>query len=232
MKKGLAFVFLLIGSYLMSNAQRPLEEKYISPNFEKFNVHFFNNISRKYGIKKKNLWGKTKRINTAKGRYIILYYYDDGTGYNYYEYDSNNTLKRRVTEWNDGFTDDIYTMPYRIYKDFYKNGNIRFKGVSRSRFYIGNVYYFFANGKKEKIENTDSGYRFNYERVVEYCKQNGIDILNKGDSVRVFKIKYENLPSWSIESSNIKLRRTDIIVLNGETGTIIKEYQRPFPSKH
>ena len=220
------FIILLLSISLFANSQKSVGRQFISSKFEKFDIHFFDKISSKFKIKKEAFWGKHKKIRRRWG-YVELDYSGEGTGYSYTEYNTMNIVKRKIYESIDEFTEDVYIGPFRIFKTYYKNGNIKLKGVSRMQFTIGEIFLFTESGKIDKVINTDSGYIFSYQKVFDFCQIKGINLSNTA----MKKIKFENHPAWSIETADKQMRQWNIIVLDGETGMIVKEYQRAFPRK-
>ncbi len=66
---------------------------------------------------------------------------------------------------------------FSIVKLFYKNGNIREKGIQFNNGSEYGIWYKFdESGKLTEEENTDEGYQFSWDDVVEYCKKNKIKL--------------------------------------------------------
>lgn len=123
---------------------------------------------------------------------------------------------------------------YRSDKFYYKNGYIKNKSLSFNMGSpVGILYHFDKSGKLIKEENTDEGYHFTPENIVEYCEKNNI-VLPKGYHesgfyTRVRKDVLNGKKVWVIE---YLIPDGDIqkVVLDGQTGKEMERETVPFVS--
>ncbi len=110
---------------------------------------------------------------------------------------------------------------------YYLNGNIHSKGIaSWLGFSINKGYKYDKEGNLTETIDYDEGYEFNYEKVLQFCRDNNIDILwRKGPSNNtVNKITTENRRKvWNIDYFNLKTGKIDFYQLDGHTGEIIQK---------
>lgn len=199
----------------------------LTPDFEKIDTTFFKNY-------KSELTSLEKKNNNIKIKNNVKSYFNkDSRGMNYTEYDSNNNLLKEIIESEDQFTVREFPAPtIEIYKEFYKNGNIKTKGMgSVLGFNIGKSYHYDDKGKLVEEKDHDKGYQFDYVKVFDFCKKKNIDFQSQKDksNVKIEKIVYEGIPCWFIANNNTK--EYDFYILDGKNGAVLKEGKMPLPQK-
>lgn len=122
-------------------------------------------------------------------------------------------------------TREIVTPYLTIYKEYFANGNIHIKGLdSWLGCEIGNQYFFDERGQLIKVNQTDVGYDFNFEDVLNFCKKAKI-LLENNRHCRIQKRVFEGLNVWHITAIYPKYYEKNkyvTIILDGKTGNIEK----------
>ncbi|SMO89003.1 hypothetical protein SAMN06265171_110134 [Chryseobacterium rhizoplanae] len=121
---------------------------------------------------------------------------------------------------------------YKSDKFYYKNGYIKNKSLSFNMGSpIGILYHFDKSGKLIKEENTDEGYSFTPEKIVEYCEKNKINLPkgyhDSGYQTRVLKQDFEGKKVWRISHQTAGDTIVEII-LDGKTGKELQKKTVPF----
>ncbi|WP_346883959.1 hypothetical protein [uncultured Algibacter sp.] len=104
---------------------------------------------------------------------------------------------------------------------FYPNGNLKIYGSQFPNKFNCNIWkYYRKDGSIEKEIDYDKGYLFSWQDILDFCKQNDININKNSTSIK--KESSVNNPlwiiTWSIENAKLKS-----VVLDAKTGKIIKE---------
>lgn len=196
--------------------------------FEKLDTSFFTRLSPLSKMENKLL--PEQVIFPFKKKNITLH----NTGRNLYQFYKHSTINNTVElELEVNLSGGIY---YREKIDelfyygeiYYLNGNMRSKGItSRLGFSIDKGYKYDDDGNLIETIDYDDGYEFNYEKVLEFCAKNNIDILSKAGPQRntILKVTLENGKKvWVINYHNIKTNKTDTYQLDGRTGKIIQKW--------
>lgn len=151
----------------------------------------------------------------------------------------NNEIKsiNELTYYNNS--------PFFIRKEFYVNGNIKEKGlcIINGDFYKGTWYYYNEKGDLIHSINNDAFFKYSWENVVEFIKENDI-VLSLGKpngEVKFSSIKSTptklfpessvkdsgqvvSIPLWTITWRNPGSSLNDYteVILDGNTGRMIR----------
>jgi hypothetical protein len=131
--------------------------------------------------------------------------------------------------YGDGYAEEIiYTDKiFKLTKDFYKNGNIKQTGLTfiKGEFMKGLWQFFDSSGNLSHEIDYDSWYKFTWEDVQRFLRENRVDIQDVNTNItrtwkegeeRVWVITYKTTPD-----KNGNYIRT--VTLNGNSGKIQKE---------
>ena len=121
---------------------------------------------------------------------------------------------------------------FSIVKNFYPSKNIENKGVSfNNGSPVGIWYYFDESGKLIKEENTDEGYDFTPENIINYCEKHKINLpkgyQDSGYQTKVLKQEIHGKKVWFI-SYQISGDQIKEIYLDGKTGEEMRRKIVPF----
>lgn len=121
---------------------------------------------------------------------------------------------------------------FSIVKNFYPSKNIENKGISFSNGSpVGMWYYFDESGKLIKEENTDEGYDFTPEHIINYCEKHKINLpkgyQDSGYQTKVLKREIDGKKVWLI-SYQISGDQIKEIYLDGKTGEEMSTKIVPF----
>jgi len=107
---------------------------------------------------------------------------------------------------------------------YYLNGNMRSKNISSwLGFSINNAYKYDEKGNLIRTIDFDQGYGFNFDKVLNFCKNNDIE-LQANKMNKLTKATLENGKKvWNINYFNGKTNKIDFYQLDGETGEIIQK---------
>ncbi|WP_326981329.1 hypothetical protein VUJ46_13800 [Chryseobacterium sp. MYb264] len=144
----------------------------------------------------------------------------------------------RQDSQNPGYLEELYKDDdyFILDKFFYENGNIKKKGISFNKgSSIGIWYHYNEEGNLTKQEDTDFGYLFKPEDIVEYCKKNNIELSKgyherNGYQTRIYKNEVDGKKVWLISYIN-SLNKQDKeikLILDGQTGKEIKREEFPY----
>ncbi|MFL0062334.1 hypothetical protein, partial [Tenacibaculum maritimum] len=151
-----------------------------------------------------------------------------------YFLEENELLVKRMSQSFGYGKHIIYPNSYfSITKLFYKNNNIKEKGISFNNGSEYGVWHEFdENGKLIKTINTDEDYGFDWKAVILYCEKNKIPLTKgfkefDGFQTRIFKNEIDNRKLWEItcQISGDELLK---ITLDGETGKELKKEKLEF----
>ena len=90
---------------------------------------------------------------------------------------SNDDFFYEQYGYGNGYTTAIYPHDsyFQIVKNYYTDGKIKEKGVAfHTGHPVGMWYLFDESGILVDCKNTDAGYSFTYEDVINYCHSNEI----------------------------------------------------------
>lgn len=179
----------------------------VDNKFEKFDEIIYK--------KNKTTQSSSVSINLPDGKYIEMINVNSGAAY--YE-----TAK------------DSY---FTIVKDFYKNFNIKFKGVginSNPLGYKKGIWYEFdESGKLIKEIDYDKPFKFTFEDILKFCEKENITVekgpilQSTGWHTTISRGLENNHPYWSIEW----LKKPDVlekITLDGITGKVVSRTERQY----
>ncbi|OCA72753.1 hypothetical protein BBH99_02900 [Chryseobacterium contaminans] len=146
----------------------------------------------------------------------------------------NKTATFVSAKIGSGYTEYFKDSYFIIVKNYYSSKNIENKGIAFNEgSQVGIWYYFDESGKLVKEENTDEGYGFTPEKVVEYCEKNKIE-LPKGyhESGYYTKVRKETLNGKKVWVIKYLIPGGDIqrVVLDGQTGKELEKKVVPFVS--
>ncbi len=208
MKKILIFIWLSIF------IQCQVQEK------DSFAIPVVNSSSEKFDIK---ILKQKNRLDTF-----------------FLSYNNESTIVRQLQDQSYGFIDRVFYQKtyFTLIKKYYRNKNIKDKGISFNEGSpIGIWYHFDETGKLIKEENTDEGYTFTPEDLVKYCKKNNIELSkgyheSEGYQTSVYKSELNGKKVWKISYliSFNKQEKEVKLTLDGQTGKVIKREEFPYDS--
>lgn len=152
---------------------------------------------------------------------------------NSYEVDLKDSHVSQFS-YADGYVEEI-TYKGQLFKrtkDFYKNGNIKQQGLTfiKGEFMKGVWQFFDSSGNLSHEIDYDSWYKFTWEDVQRFLRENRVDIQDVNANIartwkegeeRVWVVTYKTTPD-----KNENFIRT--VTLNGNSGKIQKEeWTRP-----
>ncbi len=118
---------------------------------------------------------------------------------------------------------------FKVNRKFYQNFNIMSKGLLFNNGSKSGVWYEFdKKGKLIKETNTDVGYDFGWDKILEYCNKNNI-ILEKGYpkqggiKTEIYKNDDDGNKVWEISYYDYKKEQYLGVTLDGKTGKLLKE---------
>jgi hypothetical protein len=129
---------------------------------------------------------------------------------------------------------------FQIINRYYKSGKIKLEGQIFQNFFQKGVWKEYdEEGKLLKETDYDKPYKFTWEDILKYIKKRKLDMNAYGFEVtRSFGFDTENIgketekPFWAItynkSEENMLL---GVVIMDGITGEIIKEYTEPYPSE-
>lgn len=147
-----------------------------------------------------------------------------------YEKQTNNEHKV-FSRGNIGFGEVTYfnNSFFKRVKSFYPNKNSRKKGVSFNNGSKYGIWYEFnEEGKLIKEINTDEGYTFGWDKIIEYCEKNNI-ILEKGYpkqggiKTEIYKNEEDGNKVWTITYYNYKKEQYLGLTIDGKIGKLLNE---------
>jgi disulfide oxidoreductase YuzD len=234
MNRILIFLSTIIFSSSCNSQKREIEYSNtikvdkLTPDFEKFDTTFLKKEKNKSNTLQENSLENNKVTDNVKA-----YFNENSSGINYTEFDSYNNILKEIIETKSEFTVKKYLTPLIIVnKVYYKNGNIKMKGIANILgFGIGKVYYFDDKGKIIEGKDYDKGYKFDHTDVYDFCKKNNIDLSNQKDAsnIKIQKIIHEGIPCWYIANNDSK--GYDFYILDGKNGSLLKKGKTPLPLK-
>jgi hypothetical protein len=230
---------LIIANFNLSVAQNDTckinkKEMYMKNHNSKFEKQDFSIINQLFSLVEKDKDYRDslpRQISFPfKGKSLLMKRRLNGTTYYYIKRDSLNNILIKF-EFNVSPTGGgIY---YREYIDelfqygetYYSNGNLRSKGInSWLGFQLGKVYKYDEKGNLTETINHDEGYDFTYEKVLEFCKENSIELQSDKIMNRLKKgIIEDGRKVWRIDYNNPKTHKRDIYRLDGCTGEVLLE---------
>ena len=129
-----------------------------------------------------------------------------------------------------GYGDGFVTLTYghdsyfKVSKHYYADGKIKEKGVAfHTGHPIGTWYLFDESGNLAAEKDSDAGYLFTYEDVINYCINNDIPLtkgyVRGGYQTRILKqgADWKNLKNWMIDYQSAEDKTTEI-TLDSKTG--------------
>ncbi|WP_228414511.1 hypothetical protein [Chryseobacterium sp. SNU WT5] len=138
------------------------------------------------------------------------------------------------TSANVGFGEVKYNEEtyFSFVKNFYPSKSIENKGIAfNNGSPVGIWYYFDELGNLIKEENTDEGYDFSPEDVVEYCEKHKIQLpkgyQDSGFQTKVDKREENGKKVWKI-SHQISGDEIEKLILDGKTGKELSKKIVPF----
>ncbi len=134
-------------------------------------------------------------------------------------------------DYSNGYNKSTYIKNSNFYivKNFYLNGKIEIKGL---RFNNGSEYgiwyEFNEKGKLIKETNTDIGYDFGWDKIMQYCDNNSITLekgypKQGGIKTEIYKNDDGGNKVWEISYYDYKKEQYLGITLDGKTGKLLKE---------
>lgn len=209
--------------------------KSYNSNFEKLDTSVLTQLSSLF---EKNKEALPKQLTFPfKEKNLSI----QNTGNMYYRYEERDKADAISLEISIDLRNSIVRTREKIdnvfylNKDYYLNGNIRSKVInSWLGFTINKGYRYDSEGNIIETIDHDKGYEFNYVKVLEFCRENNINILEKRELSFPNKIANVTLENgrkvWNIEYFNQETNKLDRYQLDGHTGEIIlKELGKELP---
>lgn len=146
----------------------------------------------------------------------------------------NDYLVKRMLQ-SYGFAEHlIYPNSFfSVTKLYFKNGNIKEKGISfNNGSEYGTWYEFNEKGELMKTINTDEGYGFDWKSIIRYCEKNKIPLTKgykefSGFQTKIYKKELDGEKVWQItyQIAGNKLLK---LTLDGKTGKEIQQKEIEF----
>lgn len=150
------------------------------------------------------------------------------------EFDANNNLMKETFKTSQSyFVTEYLNEFFRLGKQYYSNGNIRSKGISSwLGFSIGKKYTYDETGHLIEGIDTDAGYDFDFDKIIDFCIKNRISLkeTTTGPRLTIRKATWtiDGRASWYIESPNFNNSEYDIFIIDGITGEVKESEKRSF----
>ncbi len=141
------------------------------------------------------------------------------------------TGDKKNSDIKSGFSKKIYyenSVFFKI-KNYYPNGNIEIKGLRFNNGSEYSIWYEFdEKGKLIKETNTDVGYDFGWDKIIQYCDNNSITLekgypKQGGIKTEIYKNDDDGNKVWEISYYDYKKEQYLGITLDGKTGKLLKE---------
>jgi len=148
--------------------------------------------------------------------------------------EDNFLVKRMSQSFGFGKHIVIENSYFSITKLYYKNKNIKEKGISFNNGSEYGIWYEFnQEGKLIKEINSDDGYDFGWEKIIAYCEEKEIPLTKgfkefDGFQTSVYKREEENKKLWIISFLLPVGDKIMEITLDGKTGKEIKQKEIDF----
>ncbi len=165
------------------------------------------------------------RVN--KNSSTLEEFLSDGT---YVELDTGN--------YGKGYVETPLNSYFTLSKGYYKNSNIKMKGLVFNWFAFqkGIWYEFNEDGQLIKETDYDKYYKSTFEDILKFCEREHIEV-KKGPILqstgfhtairRGYSLLMDNVSWWEIDW----LKRSDLIEtikLNGNTGVVVEKRERSY----
>ena len=206
MKKVIYIAIMLLGfNACKAQENKKMDEEIIIPKVTKEYETF--NIE----IFNKEKHGK-KRIKKEKGVFI--------------EEDSYST----------GYIRRIYydTSSFKYNKKFHLNTIIKEKGIMfNNGSQYGIWYKYNEKGELIKVIDTDEGYDYGWDKILEYCLKNNI-VLTKGYiksggvPTEILKLEEEGRKIWQIMYYDKEQEKKFLVKLDGKSGELLSKKELEF----
>ena len=214
------FTILLIFCVTSCNAQTPKIKK-MTPKLSDKEIK-----EQGYQIKKEDTIfmkdGKLdierlEKIGTPSGSKIPLNYY-------YEEYLDDSTHLYVSGDKEDGYSKKLRQKNglFETFHGYYNSGNLKITGRTYiNRFSSGIRYYFDEQGSIEKYENYDAPYKFSWEDVQIFLKEQNI---KQEQITNIYRGALEGVHGWEIIYKPKEFLNTDnvkVLTLDAKTGKIL-----------
>ena len=213
----------------IKNHKNKMKNITVTESFERFNE--INTLI--------NIGTQTNGVS-EKGNYVSFEYQEIKGNNNIYMYGVKDEIYATTI-----YTKDSY---YAVKKIYHSNTIIKEKGIffnGNENTKLGVWYEFDSNGKVINKTNYDEGYTFSFEDVLNYCKENKINIelgdarkfeggfhsqilKGKRDGVKVWIINYldgikQAYGNISKNGKNYEYSIYEEIILDGKAGKILSK---------
>lgn len=176
----------------------------------------------------KGIWERVEGVDT-------IFIYSDH--YTYSECDNNKRLLKHFSSFSNS-KGEVYGHDYSlnpffgVYKSFYNNGMIKEKGAfCWFGFKVGVWYYYNETGLATNSVDFDAGYKFGYADLFNFCAKRNIPLVRNDNSASTKLSKSQTEKVWQIQYNFYMNGTVKYIQLDGETGEILSEFERPFPEE-
>ena len=154
----------------------------------------------------------------------------------------NNILKKegdlyvkRITQ-SFGYAEHIITENsfFSTAKLYYKNLNIKKKGIMFNNGSNYGIWYEFnEEGKLIKEINTDAGYIFGWNGLLDYCEKNNIALIKSniksgGVPTEILKLEEEGRKIWQIMYYDKEQEKKFLVKLDGKSGELLSKKELEF----
>lgn len=162
------------------------------------------------------------------------YFYKSHNGYILDQYNTDNDKIKEVEMAFDSSLIEVTEKIddyFNIYETYFGNGKMKSKLISsKLGFVIGKQYYYNKEGELIETIDTDQGYKFNYEDVLEFCVKKNISFDTITFPLRISKVKRrDGKRTWVIEYPNNEIQKIEIYVLDAESGNTLLEKEELWP---
>jgi len=207
--KYIVCILIIVTNLNGCNAQKTtkMEQEFIVPQvtkeLEKFDIGSFN-----------------KEVDEISGKRIL------NTEENYIEEDYQDPGYSRVI-YNDSHS-------FYILKLFFDNGDIHKKGIMFNNGSNYGIWYEYnEEGKLISETNTDEGYDFDWQKIVEYCEKNSIKLTkgqpkSGGVDTEIYQNELEDRKVWQLTYYNYDTEQLFEVILDGKTGEELKKRELEF----
>ncbi len=174
-----------------------------------------------------------KQINKQTMKTFDIKNFNKNRNGNEYTFVTENGVKVTQYEWEDEYEDVRKNKNSYIeqYKSFYKNGKIKME-VKRfpNNFLVGVMKEYDEQGNLIKETDYDAPYKFTWEDILAFIEKRNIDMNAYG--FYISRGTSEKGTAWSITyNKSEKDMLLGVIIIDGMTGKIIKEFDEEYPSE-
>ncbi|MFC5045099.1 hypothetical protein [Aquimarina hainanensis] len=152
---------------------------------------------------------------------------------NRYTYISKDSTKVEQSTWQFGYEETITKQNdfFQVYNKYYKDGTLKVTGEFFPDDFLKGIWKEYdEQGNLVKETDYDAPYKFTWEDILKLIKERKLDmdaygfLITRGTS--------DNGTAWSITyNKSEEDMLLGVIIIDGITGKIIKEFDEPYPSE-